>query len=163
MRRPATRRPVTRRIAAVIACSLVLAGCSDLYYRWIGEGNWPHEDNSLYSRLGGRPGLNRIVDGWVMAAYADPRINRLFTHTDLAGFKGTLVEQLCVKTAGPCVYTGPGMIDAHVGLVISKPDFDAFMEDLRTTLDAQRVHPKDQRLLFSVLKPMRAQVVEVAE
>lgn len=150
------------RIAVVVVCGLLLSGCADYYYHLLGEDAWPHEDNSLYTRLGGQPGVKRLVGNWLDNAAADRRISALFSHVDMAHLKATVSEQICVETGGPCVYTGRGLTDAHTGLVISNADFDAFLDNLHKAAAAQSIKPRDERHLDSILNSMRGQVVTVA-
>ncbi len=152
-------RFVTLIAVGVLAASV--SGCANYYYDLIGRGEWPHEDNSLYSRLGGQQGVAAMVDGWVDAASADPRIKGQFAKVDLTRFKAVLAQWVCVNASGPCVYTGPGLIDAHTGLAISEADFNAFIDDLKKNLEAKQVSTDDQEQLLSLLQTRRGSVVQV--
>jgi hemoglobin len=44
---------------------------------------------------------------------------------------------------------------------VTSGEFDAFMEDLVATLDAFNVGKTEQEELLSILRPMRADIVEV--
>ncbi len=149
------------RLLSVCLVASSISGCADFYYDVIGRGAWPHEDDSLYSRLGGESGVNTLVNGWLDTAAADPRIGTRFAGVDMAQFKAVLTQWLCVQAAGPCVYTGPGMIDAHTGLAISDTDFDAFIDDLKTNLNANRVPTDEQKELLALLAAKRGAVIAV--
>lgn len=148
----------------LVAGGLVLAasGCADFYYRAIGRGGWPHEQNLLYTRLGGEAGVKKVVDDWVQAAAADPRISRYFARADLPQLKFFLTQLVCTNTGGPCVYTGRGMIDSHTGVNVSDSAFDAFMDALQQSLNINGVPPHAQKRLFNVLRPMRDHIVTVS-
>jgi hemoglobin len=139
----------------------ILPGCADIYYQALGEDRWPHEDGSLYHRLGGKEGVADNIDGLMQTVAVDPRISDRFAHADIPKFKGVLAEQICVVTGGPCVYTGPGMRDVHVPLVLSNADFDAFLEDFRISLHVNHVEPDDEEELMGLLEAMRGQIVSV--
>src|SRR5262245_49212315 len=86
---------------------LALAGCM--------EGGKPTplaRTPSLYTRLGGEPGLTRLVDDLVanvvLSDKIKPEHKRHFVKGDVAGLKRKLIEQLGEATGGPQKYTGKG-------------------------------------------------------
>jgi hemoglobin len=148
------------RLSFALVVAVLTGGCADYYYELIGRGGWPHEDYGLYSRLGGREGVDRVVDGLAETVTADPRINHYFAKTDMPRFKAKLSEQICVKTGGPCVYTGYGMKDAHAPLVVDQAAFDAFLDNLDKSLVANHVNDRDRQRLLDILAPLRSDIVK---
>ena len=115
---------------------------------------------TLYVRLGGQTMVSAVVDQFVTNLLADGRINRRFATADIAKLRGHFVDQVCVVTGGPCVYTGRDMKSAHAGLKISGGEFAALMEDLATALDRLRVPAQEKVQLLALFIPMKRDVVE---
>jgi len=70
------------------------------------------------------------------------------------------VDQICEASGGPCKYTGQNMKDAHRGMGVNGPAFDALVEDLVKTLDKFKAPEKEKGELLSVLGPMKKDIVE---
>jgi hemoglobin len=98
------------------------------------------KEDSLYTRLGGKPAISAVVDEFVSRVAGDTRINGFFAATAadpkrLAAFKSNLVDQICQASGGPCKYTGKDMKSAHAGMGIQVMHFNALVEDLVGALD----------------------------
>lgn len=136
---------------------------------------------SLYERLGGDAGLHTIADDWVARALADPRVNFDRHAVTTGGFMGVhaksaawnptpenlqqlklhVVQFLALATGGPTAYSGENMTDAHKGMKIANPEFDAAVGDMKATLDKLQVGIPEQKELLAILESTRPQVVEV--
>jgi hemoglobin len=116
---------------------------------------------TLYDRLGGKDGVDAVVDSFTKNLLADPRVNRLFKKSKdgLAQFKQHMAEQICQLGAGPCQYSGKSMADAHKGMGITDSQFDAVVEDLKLALDEKGASEQDKSELFAALAPMKADIV----
>lgn len=150
------------RLAALslaLVATVASSGCADWYYQTIGRGDWPHQDRSLYTRMGAKPGVTAVVDQLTANVMLDPRVSGYFAHADLPRMKALMVEQLCMLGNGPCIYTGRGMADAHAELRITDAAFDAFVEDLRQSLEQTAVPEDARQELLHRLAPLRAQIV----
>src|SRR2546425_7499847 len=79
----------------------------------------------LYDRLGGKPAISAVVDGFVTKVAADKRINGYFWNADVVNLKAMLFEQICAASGGPCRYTGKDMKTAHAGMNIKDGEFTA--------------------------------------
>jgi truncated hemoglobin YjbI len=110
---------------------------------------------SLYDRLWGLKAFIAVTDAFVVRAGGDDRISRKFAHSELDRLKKEFVEQLWAATGGPSSYTGRQMTEAHAGMAITAGEFDAFIEDIRLTLDDAGVPKAD------VLTPPRSEIVAV--
>jgi hemoglobin len=73
--------------------------------------------------------------------------------------KEQLVEQICQVTGGPCDYQGKDMKTAHMDMRISKSDFNALVEVLQATMDAQGISFSTQNQLLARLAPMHRAVI----
>src|SRR5450631_2836658 len=124
------------RAATALAIVASIAACSSM------ETMKPMQDQSLYTRLGGKPAITAVVDDFIGNVAADSRINRRFANADIPHLKMELVDQLCAASGGPCTYTGKDMKTAHEGMNIRGPEFDALVEDLVKSLDKFNVPAK---------------------
>ena len=101
---------------------------------------------SLYERLGKREALDAVVEELLGDVLADNRISRLFDKVkkdkDRAKqFRARLVAELCAIAGGgdDCAYDGKSMKDAHKGLGIGEPQWEAFVEDLTIALKTRNI------------------------
>ena len=117
------------------------------------------QDQSLYTRLGGKPAITAVVEDFVGNVAADTRINRRFANTDIPRLKMMLVDQICAGTGGPCKYTGADMKTVHRGMRIRDEEFNALVEDLVKSLDKFKVPAKEKGELLGVLGPMKGDIV----
>ena len=145
--------PTRRRIGA-IALAGVLAALLNTAAR-AQDG----ADATLFEQLGGRAGLVRLVDDLMARLLADPRMNRFFRDTDQPHLKEQLVLQLCEVSGGPCRRTGSGMKKAHAGVDITMSDFNALVEVLQLSMDAQGIAFRTQNRLLALLAPMHRDIV----
>jgi hemoglobin len=114
---------------------------------------------TLYQRLGGQPAIDAVVEDGIVNIATDPRINRRFAGTSPPALKRVLVEFICARTGGPCVYTGRNMADVHDGMNIRDDEFDALVQDLVKSLDKHRVPAREQAELLELLGAMRNAIV----
>ena len=114
---------------------------------------------SLYAALGEMPGIGRLVDALIVEYRADQRINSLFQDTDFEYFKARLIEDICVKAAGPCEYTGLEPAEAHSGMNISEAEFNWFVEDSRLAMEKIGLPVATQNRLLALLARDREGVI----
>ena len=124
----------------------------------------------LYDRLGGEEALRAVVDDFVARAAADDQVN--FTRKGVPGhewqptpdnvqkLKDRLVQFLCVATGGPQRYEGQDMRTIHKGMQITDAQFDAAVADLKASLDAHKVPPREQKELLDIVGATRGVIVE---
>jgi hemoglobin len=120
----------------------------------------PATDDSLYQALGQKPGITRIVEGMLLTVVKDPRIGQHFRNVDPGLLRDKLVEKFCVEAGGPCKYTGADMAEAHKGQRIDPSEFNALVEDLIKSMDAQKVPVPAQNRLLKRLAAQRAEVID---
>jgi hemoglobin len=119
------------------------------------------QTKSLYDRLGGGDAINALTESWVARVGGDDRANGKFVRTDIPRLMKEVADQLCEVTGGPCVYTGRSMRDTHAGMETTAGEFDVVMQHLGAALDELRVPKTEQDELVELLRPMRADIVEV--
>lgn len=116
-------------------------------------------DPALYQALGGRYGLERLVDDFMQRLLRDPRMRPFFEDADQPNLKLRLVEQFCVVAGGPCTYGGKDMRKVHEGVDIDKADFNALVEVLQSSMDARAIPFAAQNRLLAKLAPMHREVI----
>ena len=116
-------------------------------------------DDALYRQLGGQPGLATLMDDFMARLLADPRMNPFFKDTDQKLLKEQLVLQFCEVSGGPCKRKGPDMKTAHAGMDVTKTNFNALVEVLQQSMDAQGVSFGTQNRLLAQLAPMHRDII----
>jgi truncated hemoglobin YjbI len=138
---------------------------------------------TVYQRVGRKPGIAAVVQGFAGRVLADSRINGFFARANADRLGTCLVRQVCGATQGPCKYGQevdgePGvsrakpcldMVTVHTGMTsppgggAGKPltiaDFNALVEDLITELNADKVPAAEQMALLGALGPLCKQIV----
>ncbi|MCI3946819.1 group 1 truncated hemoglobin [Pseudomonas syringae] len=119
----------------------------------------PPKDDSLYQDLGQRAGIQRIVEGMLMNVAKDDRIVEHFKKVNIVLLRDKLVDKLCVEAGGPCRYTGDSMAESHKGQHLTPSDFNALVENLIASMDAENIPVPVQNRLIARLAPMRGEVI----
>jgi hemoglobin len=121
--------------------------------------------SSLYERLGGVYAIAVVVDDFVDRLMVDPRINanskvdEAHHRVPPAGFKYLVTEQVCWAAGGPQKYTGRSMRDSHAHLAITAREWEAFLDDLKQTLDKFGVPNPERKELFAIVESTRSDIV----
>ena len=118
-------------------------------------------DDTLFRALGGQAGIARIVGDFVPRLVADPRLSEFFKKARQEHLEQMLAQQFCQVSGGGCAYTGLPMKLAHQDMDISKGDFNALVEVLQASMDAQGVPFATQNQLLARLAPMHREIVNV--
>ena len=122
----------------------------------------PAMDNgsdAVYQDFGGKAGINKIVDDFLVVWLADPRISKSLDDADVERLGLMLKEQFAQLTGGPVVYSGRSMKEAHDGMGLRNADFNALAEDLQVSMDKNGVPNRAQNKLLAKLAPMEKQIV----
>lgn len=121
--------------------------------------------SSLYERLGGVYPIAAVVDDFIDRIMDDPRLNanplvhEAHHRVSRAGFKYLVTEQVCWAAGGPQRYTGRNMRDSHEHLKITAEEWEAFLDDLRKTLDKFQVPAAEQGELFAIVASTKGDIV----
>jgi hemoglobin len=120
----------------------------------------------LWERLGGEKTVTKVVDDFVAAAAADPKVNffrdgkNKLNDEQVADLKKKLVDLISENSGGPRKYTGKKMKDVHKGMGIADAEFDACAEDLKAALEKNGVKPDDVTAVLRAVAGMRRDIVE---
>jgi hemoglobin len=117
------------------------------------------DDDALYADMGGKAGIDRLVDASVDLYLTDDRIKATFDQSNMDRVRAELKDQFCQVAGGPCVYKGHEMVAAHKGLHLTNADFNALVEDLQTAMDSCNIPFSTQNRFLARLAPYQHQVV----
>src|SRR5712672_920251 len=121
--------------------------------------------STLYGRLGGVYSIATVMDDFIDRIMVDPRLNanprvdEAHHRVPPAGFKYLVTEMVCWATGGPQKYTGRSMKDSHQNLMITATEWEAFLDDLRQTLDKFAVPQAEQAEIKAIVSSTRADIV----
>ena len=116
----------------------------------------------LYTALGGKESIARLMNDFVEILVVDPRITQLFKDTKLKNLKEQLTDQICELSGGPCKYEGDAMKAVHEDLGITAAHFNALVEDLQTAMDQHGIGFGTQSRLLALLAPMHRDIIKPA-
>ncbi len=120
---------------------------------------------TLYERLGGVYPIATVIDDLIDRIMVDPRLNanprvdEAHHRVPPAGFKYLATEMVCWAAGGPQKYTGRSMYESHKDMKITAGEWEAFMDDLRQTLDKFGVPAQEQAELKAIVESTRADIV----
>lgn len=95
--------------------------------------------SDLYEKLGGRDGLEAVVDEFYDRVLDDDQLRPFFDDADVDDLRAHQVLFLGSLAGGDLEYDGQSMAEAHADLGISDDDFDAVAGHLAESLEAYDV------------------------
>jgi len=113
----------------------------------------------LFAEMGGKAGIDRLVEVFVATNLSDPRIKAIFDQSNMERVRAQFKDQFCMIAGGPCVYRGHSMAAAHKGLHLTEADFNAVVENLQDAMDRCAIAFSVQNRFLARLAPMEHQVV----
>lgn len=125
----------------------------------VGCAQQPAKDDRLYQDLGQRAGIQRIVEGMLLNAAKDERIVERFRRVNIVLLRDRLVDKFCVVADGPCTYTGDSLAESHKGQNLSPSDFNALVENLIASMDAEKIPVPVQNRFIARLAALREEVI----
>jgi hemoglobin len=126
------------------------------------------ETRSLYERLGGAYSIAVVVDDFIDRVMNDPRLNanprvdEAHHRVSPQGFKFYVTEQVCWAAGGPQLYSGRSMAELHRDLLISHPEWDAFMDDFGQSLAKFDVPERERGELVAIIESTKSDIVTSA-
>lgn len=117
-------------------------------------GNTPMEGTETFQAFGGKEGLVKIMDDFMIGLVADPRTKPFFDNNKQTFIKAMLVEQLCELMNGGCQYPGRDMKTAHASMKVNREAFNALVEQFQFAMDKHDVPFSAQNKLLAKLAPM---------
>ncbi len=117
-------------------------------------GNTPMEGTETFQAFGGKEGLVKIMDDFMVGLVADPRTKPFFDNNKQTFIKAMLVEQMCELMNGGCKYPGRDMKTAHASMKVNREAFNALVEQFQFAMDKHDVPFSAQNKLLAKLAPM---------
>lgn len=113
---------------------------------------------TLYERLGGRTGIEAIVEDIWNNHVNNPVINKRYADSDPAKVKRLVTEMCCAGFGGPEKYTGKDMVSAHRGMNINEIEFVAVVDDVLAALDKHGVGQREKDEILCILYSLKNEV-----
>ncbi len=150
-----------RTAAAIVACSILplLSGCAAPTRPSTAGSTGTQAGDSLYRRLGGERGINRLADDFAHRLASDRRFLSATGPLDASRFEAEMARRICAVSGGPCTLAEPpgrpmpGSREHRAEV--------AFRDDLMRSLQDNNVPLQDQIWLLSLLYPLGEAVAEV--
>ena len=123
----------------------------------------PAQEKSLYERVGGYNALAAVVDDFIGRLVSDKQFEKFFIGHSIDSRKKIrqhILDQFCVATGGPCVYTGRDMKTTHGGLGITDAEWDAAAKHLAASLDKFKVPEKEKGEILAFVTTLKKDIVE---
>ena len=118
---------------------------------------------SLYERLGGYDAIAAVTDDFIGRMATDKQLARFFVgHSEdsLKRIRQHVIDQICMATGGPCVYTGRDMKTSHKGMGISEAEWNNAAAHLVATLDKFKVPATEKNELLAAVSSFKKDIVE---
>jgi len=122
-----------------------------------------HAQESLYKRLGGYDAIAAVTDDFIVRLATNKDLSRFFVglSDDSKGkVRAHIIDLVCVKTGGPCTYTGRDMKTSHKGLAITENDWNTMAKLFVETLNKFKVPQKEQDELLAIVATTKKDIVE---
>ena len=121
-------------------------------------GNTPMEGTDTFNAFGGKQGLVKIMDDFMIGLVADPRTKPFFDNEKQTFIKAMLVEQMCELMNGGCHYAGRDMKTSHATMKVNREGFNGLVEQFQFAMDKHSVPFSAQNKLLAKLAPMYREI-----
>ena len=116
---------------------------------------------TLYQRLGGRPGIEAIASDIFENHIKNPVVKTRYVNSDPVRVKRLVTEMCCAGFGGPEEYTGKDMISAHTGMNINEAEFIAVVDDVMDALDMNNVGKPEKDEILCILYSLKPEIVHL--
>lgn len=138
-------------IGSRVLIAVIIALCA----AWL-----PVQKSTLYDDLGGKAGVDAIVDDVLHIFADDSRVGPFFANSNIPRFRRLFVQYLCGTSEGGCEYEGNDMQESHTGLGITDKSFNEVVEDLQQAMVRIRIPVRTQNRLLARLAPQHKDIVD---
>ena len=115
---------------------------------------------TLFERLGGKEGIQRLVTDIVDNHYRNPLIRTRFEKVkDRAALERLSVEFLCAGSGGPQAYSGRGLVAVHQGMNISEQELIAAIDDIVAAMSKNQLEQSAQNEVVAILYSLKGDVL----
>lgn len=137
---------------------LVQPVMAEVYAQNPNLGNTPMQGTATFEAFGGKEGLVKIMDDFMIGLVADPRTKPFFDNDKQTFIKAMLVEQMCELMNGGCKYPGRDMKASHANMKVNREGFNALVEQFQFAMDKHNVPFAAQNKLLAKLAPMYREI-----
>ena len=116
---------------------------------------------SLFDRLGGAEGIDRLVDDIWINHTSNPKIKQRYQASDPVAVKQKVREFMHAGFGGTLEYTGQDMLTAHTGMNICDEEFVAVCDDVLAACDKNNVGEKERAEVLVAWYSMKNDIVGV--
>lgn len=121
-------------------------------------------ETTLFERLGGRPGISKIVDDTVEAHMNNPAVNARFLpylndSERLNKIKRHTVDFFVAGSGGPGGYSGRDMETTHKGMNISPAEYMHAIDDIFSALKKQSIDEDTQKDVLAILWSLKDGII----
>jgi hemoglobin len=119
-------------------------------------------EDTLYKELGGYDAIAAVTDAFLTKAGEDKTLKRFFvghSTSSLIKIRQLIVDFICAKAGGPCVYTGRSMSDAHAGLKITDKDWEISNKLFGIVLSDLKVEKPLQEKVVAFVGSLKGDIV----
>lgn len=103
----------------------------------------------LFDRLGGAPGVMRMIDRFYARVLADAALRPYFEDVQMHKLQRMQFEFFSAALGGPTAYSGRTVQHAHQGRRIPREHFQAFVEHLFETLKDSGLSDDDRYTIIA--------------
>ena len=116
---------------------------------------------SLFERIGGRAGLERIVPDVVQLHLENPICGERFRAAKKSPTELTrlAVEFFATGLSGLATYDGLSMPEAHAGMGITDVEYVAVLDDILAALQRHNVGQQEQAELLFIAYGMKSEII----
>ncbi len=114
---------------------------------------------TLYTRLGGGEGIQRIIGALIDNHIKNPQIAKRFAEADPTKLKKVAGEFFTAGSGGPNVYKGKDMVSVHKGMNVNNDEFMAVLDDAMAALETNNVGQREKEEVLFILFSMRGDVI----
>jgi len=116
-------------------------------------------ETTLYERLGGREGIEAVVDDFYDRLVDDPALGPFFEDADLDELRRTQADFLCEAAGGPETYDGPPVREAHLNVPFEPSHIGRAVDLLNESLDAFDVPEADAAAVVDAVATYEADLL----
>jgi hemoglobin len=120
----------------------------------------PETETSLFDRIGGVPGLTRMVGQFYARVLADKALRPHFQGVPMDKLQRMQLEFFSAALGGPTDYSGPTLHHAHQGRGIPREHFQAFVEHLFETLKNFPLDDEERYLVIARINTYADDVID---
>ncbi len=121
---------------------------------------------TLYERLGGVNGINKLVDDVVNLHMTNPQVSpRFIPYKDeperLSIIKQHTINFFCAGAGGPQAYDGRDMTTTHKGMNISEQEYLAVVDDVLEAMNQNNLGDDEKKDVLAILYSLKGGIIRV--